>query len=165
MKKSLGNLCILGGLYFTISFLLSLLGDLLSVILGSQMMTKLCTSSGLSLDFVSKLVSMFYGLLDLSLTAAFVVLFVVCLFRPEKLKFLQYIADHFAKTTIYLSYIGFAGYILYIVSIFLFVPLRFMALSQTVAAVLAWSLLISNFGGFVIALALATYTAFFKRKN
>ena len=133
MDEKTKEICVLGGLYFAISYIIDLVDGF---------------ANNLSMIFDS----------------LFVILFFMILFG-KKIAFLQKFISKFPKLAVYLYYIVIVGYILFVFDLLVLGPTEFISLSEVVQKYIAWGVAAINIIGVLLALILATYSVFYKKKR
>ena len=146
MQDKAKEVCILGGFYFTIGYLIDLLQDFFQ----KQQTYSFAKTVATYLDNISS------GLFFL-----FVILFFMALLG-KGLSCLYKFISKFPKFSTYLYYIGFVGYILFVFDVLVLAPMEFFSLTETTQTYIAWSVAGINIIGIFIALILATRDVFFR---
>jgi hypothetical protein len=85
------------------------------------------------------------------------------LFTAKSLSFVQNIMTKYPKTSVYLYYFGYIGYIVLLLNALLLAPGFFMMLSENTQELLIWCIIIVNTCGLLLPLILASRDVFFKQ--
>ncbi len=146
MRNKAKEICVLGGFYFTIGYIINLL--------------KNCFQEEQTYNFAKTIVA-YFGNLSTFWEVIFVILFFMVLIGKKASCLCKFISK-FPKISTYLYYIGFIGYILFIFDMIVLTPTEFISLSKGAQTYIAWSIAGINIIGILIALILATRDVFFK---
>ncbi|MBQ8482158.1 MAG: hypothetical protein IJ532_06460 [Alphaproteobacteria bacterium] len=155
MKKVTDEFYVLGGVYFTIGYIIDLMADFFNMCAEK-------TVNGLS-SFLSLFENVFSALSGLFF-AAFVVLLLRYLFTHKSVKWLQRLLQNFPKVSVYLYYIGMFGYVLIFIDVIVFALIMYTEMNEDIKYVLANALIACNIGGFAASLGVASYKVFYKCK-
>ena len=137
---------VLGGFYFTLGYIFDQLQNIFQ-----QPQTDI---------FLEQPISCF-DVLSAILDIAFIILFFACISKKRKVVFLQKFITNFPKISVYLYYIGFIGYILWAIELFVMLPVLFIP-DETIQKFLIYSVAIINVIGTVTAFILASRKVFLK---
>lgn len=135
------GLCVLGGLYFTIDYLLGLLEGLI--------------------EFLTAPI----GIITQIMLLVFVILLVVGLFKKERFNFLERFITKFPKFSVYMHYIGCVSFILYIIGAVTLPIILSESFVSPLKVYLIWGIVALNYGGEIVALIIATRKVFFQPKT
>lgn len=146
------DLCILGGLFTVFRYGIDLCADICR-----HLVTQ---TSWYSLDFAASCLDNISQLSDI----VFIVLFFMCFFG-KKFVFLQKLEEKFPKTSVYLFYLGWVGYVLFAIDILVFIVAYYIEFSESVQEYIAYVLVITNICCIAAALITATRQVFFAHKT
>ena len=146
MQNRTKRICIVGGLYFVISYIINIL----------QGIFYSYNRYDVFADCLGIVLSLFGTI--------FVILFFLILFGKQ-VYFLDKFIDICPNISIYLYYIGYIGYILLVFDILILIPTMLMSLSEITQQYLTWLIVCINVVGAIIALVLASKAVFFKNKT
>lgn len=156
MKNIDKEVCIFGGCYFASEYIIYILTVFLQFLI-----QHLPQNSNAIFIFLSNALAIFSGLMF----ALFVVFLLRYLFTQKSLSIIGKIYNKFPKTSVYLYYLGYAGYILLALNALLLIPLYTMNLSEIVQNIIVWILIIANILGLLLPLVFASYQVFYKHKS
>lgn len=146
MQDKIKKICVIGGFYFTIGYIIDLLQDFFQ----EDKTYSFAQAVAACLDNVS--MGLFFLL---------VILFFMTLFG-KKFPYLCKFVSKFPKLSTYLYSIGFTGYILFVFDMIVLAPTEFISLGEVVQTYVTWSVVGINIIGILIALIWATGNVFFK---
>ena len=146
MQDKAKKICVLGGFYFTIDYIINLLQDF--------------SKEEQTYNF-AKMVAACLDNISTGLFLLFVILFFMVLFG-KKISCLCKFISKFPKFSTYLYYIGFIGYILLVFDMIVLTLTKFISLGEVAQTYIAWSIACINIIGILIALIIATRDVFFK---
>jgi len=152
MKKATNDLCVLGGMFFVVGYLYDSLGNLVQF-LGESLSDEWQKSQQAMWSNISSL-----------LFPVFIILFCLLYFKKKNFAFLQKFIKNFPKISVYLHYIGYAGYILLAVDAVLFSFAYFVVMNEVVQEYLIDVIAIINIIGAIMALLLANRDVFGKNE-
>ena len=138
---------VLGGFYFTLGYIFDQLQNIFQ---------------NNETDNFFELTISFFDILYAALDITFIILFFGYISRKRKIIFLQKFMNIFPKTTIYLYYIGFIGYILFVINLFVMLPIYFFP-NEIIQKNLIYGIATINVIGYTIAFVLASRKVFSKK--
>ena len=138
---------VLGGFYFSLEYIFDQLQNIFQ--------------NNVTDDFFELTIS-FFDILSASLDVVFIILFFGYISRKRKIIFLQKFMNNFPKTTMYLYYIGFIGYILFAINLFIMLPIYFFP-NEVIQKNLIYGTAAINVIGYITAFVLASRKVFSKK--
>ncbi len=156
MKNIDKEVCIFGGCYFASEYIIYIFTGFLQFLI-----QHLPQNLNAIFIFLSDALTIFSGLMFV----LFVVLLLRYLFTQKSLSIISKIHNKFPKISVYLYYLGYAGYILLALNVLLLIPLYAMNLSEIVQNIIVWTLTVINILGLLFPLVFASYKVFYKPKR
>ena len=148
MKNRTKMICIIGGFYFIVGYIIDLLRSFFQDMQVSNEMIVSC-----------------FDCLSAVFIFSFIILFFACFFKQRGILFIQKFMDRYPKVSLYMYYIGFVGYVMFVIDILILIPTEFMIFDETEQKYIGWSLAAINITGTIIALSIASIKVFFRHGN